>query len=264
MRTISASKAHRAPHSGYTASVRLLNSPLFIICSMTNAKLSWVRENYTLVGIYLIGLGYPVLTWLSSIMIEDLLRAGQMDPTVTTIFFYFDFSDQSNQSPQAMLRSIVCQLADRSLESFNILQALYERKSKRGDNALYITPGEISVKELLQTLREMTPKYRCIYIVLDGLDECCGRSEVLDATQKLIDGTSGVINLLVASRVERDIERQLGRLRFSQICCDEASTCQDIRAYVHEKLEGEDPFMDWPQKTRTEVEESLVRDANGM
>lgn len=60
---------------------------------MANTKPSRMRENNTLVGIHLIELEYPILTWLSSIMIEDLLRAGQMDPTVTIIFFYFDFSD---------------------------------------------------------------------------------------------------------------------------------------------------------------------------
>lgn len=162
-----------------------------------------------------------------------------------------------------MLRSIVCQLADKSLESFQILQGLYERKCKGSNNALYITPGELSIEELLQTIQKITLKYRCVYIVLDGLDECCERNE-LNATRKLIAEASTMINLLMVSRVERDIERQLGKLNSSQIHCDEASTCEDIRTYVHEKLESEDPFIGWPQKTRIEVEESFVRDANGM
>lgn len=163
-----------------------------------------------------------------------------------------------------MLRSLICQLADRSLKSFNILNSLYERKYKQGNAALYITPTELSVQELLQTLQEMIQGYRRIYVVMDGLDECAERNRVLESIRKLIEETSGIISLLVVSQLTRDIERHLEKLGSSMICCNEASISQDIRAYLHNELEHDVPFIDWPDDTRKEVEEKLVRGADGM
>ncbi|MCJ1357579.1 MAG: hypothetical protein MMC33_007575 [Icmadophila ericetorum] len=66
-----------------------------------------------------------------------------------------------------------------------------------------------SVEELLTTLRTMTREFAESFIILDALDECTQRKELLKSVKEIIRWYLDNLHILVTSQKERDIQTSL-------------------------------------------------------
>jgi hypothetical protein len=91
---------------------------------------------------------------------------------MVTAHFYFDFNDTQKQDPELMLRLLLWQLVQRLVVI------------PKGVDALFLScengQRKPSLHALLQAIKEVAQEFTHVYVVLDALDECTQRSELMD------------------------------------------------------------------------------------
>jgi hypothetical protein len=162
------------------------------------------------------------------------------------------------QHPESLIRSLITQLSAQSAETPEALQTLYSCYQD-GQQQLYYD-------NLVETLQSMLRGFPEIYIILDALDECADREQLLGLIQKVNEWKMGKIHILVTSWKEKDIEEALMPLITDQICIEGTQVNSDIQLYIHERLQN-DPKLKlkkWSEKVREEIEKTLMSGAHGM
>lgn len=194
-------------------------------------------------------------TVLSSTILENVQHTK---PDSAVLFFYFDFNDAEKQRHEKMIRSLVCQLSRFCANS--ILQTLHSSCS----NGNRQPTGEM----LLSTLRQMMTSLGDTYIILDALDECTERDELLEEIEEVVSWKDANLHLLITSRREKDIDEALTPLsdRRNRIAIQSALVDADIRTYIHGRLQVDRKLKRWQKRSnvQTEIEDTLTRKANGM
>ncbi len=114
-------------------------------------------------------------TILSSAIIKDLSD----DPSKMVAFFYFDFKDFTTQTSNLMIKSLITQLFRSDIKTSSTLQQLF----------LSCVKGQQQTSSdlLLATLQRMLWELPQSYIVLDALDECHHRIELMKIIDEMID-----------------------------------------------------------------------------
>ncbi|RYN17037.1 hypothetical protein AA0119_g11495 [Alternaria tenuissima] len=199
-------------------------------------------------------------TILSSTIIEHLLQHCYDDTSVVTAYFYFDFNDTQKQDPELMLRSLLCQLLQRSVVIPKGVDALFS-SCENGQR-------KPSSHALLQVIKEAAQEFTHVYVVLDALDECAQRSELMDMLETVAEWQLDNLHLLMTSRKERDIERSLeGYIKEQDaVCLQRDVVDQDIQRYVQQRLHDDKSLAKWNKDAavRQEIEVALMRRACGM
>lgn len=195
-------------------------------------------------------------TILSSTIIENVLYHCTNDPGKVAAYFYFDFNDLRKQSSELMLKSLIAQLfrqCDR------IPSAL---------NSLFVSGQQMpSVDSILHVLQQIIETQTTTYVILDALDECSDRAELMDAIDKIAGWRLENLHVLVASRSERDIESSLEFIAdgCTVVPLQRAVVDNDIRKYVHHRLSVDKSLKKWQDdKVRNEIETAMMAGARGM
>ncbi|PVH67796.1 ankyrin, partial [Cadophora sp. DSE1049] len=102
------------------------------------------------------------------------------------------------------------------------------------------------------------------FIILDALDECKEREELLLLLKNLTSWGAGNLRVLATSRRERDIEEALEPLVSSEICLQSALVDNDIGTYLSERLQNDPKLKRWPANVRGEIKDTLMEGAQGM
>ncbi|PZD28104.1 multiple ankyrin repeat protein single kh domain protein, partial [Pyrenophora tritici-repentis] len=199
-------------------------------------------------------------TILSSTIIENLLQHCHDDISIVTAYFYFDFNDTQKQDPELMLRSLLCQLLQRSV----IIP--------KGVDALFSSCENGQRQPLMHTLLEVTQQtvqdFTQVYVVLDALDECTQRLELMDVLETVARWELNNLHLLMTSRKERDIESSLENYVKEEdtVCLQRNVVDQDIQRYVQQRLSDNKGLAKWNKDAaiRQEIETALMRGARGM
>jgi hypothetical protein len=87
-------------------------------------------------------------------------------------YFFFDFNDKQKQDPEMIVRSLLCQLSQQSIKipiSLNALFSSCESGKRQPLNNALIDALQSMIRDLPQS-----------YVVLDALDECTQRAELID------------------------------------------------------------------------------------
>ena len=186
-------------------------------------------------------------TVLSSTVLEHIL---QEEVNNNAAYFYFDFNDSTKQYQDKMLRSLVVQLSfshqsipDPLLSLFNSCQSGAK------------PPQTKNLETLLKALIDLHEK---TFIILDALDECEDRQELLNFIENVIEWKSQKLNVLVTSRklkefedfFDAEIEGQ------SRLSIQNEQVDEDIRLYVHGKLQNDRRFKRW--RSQPKVQEEIV------
>jgi hypothetical protein len=137
-------------------------------------------------------------TILSSTILQDLLRAYGDNKAKAVVLFYFDFNDSRKQNAESMLRSLICQL---SRKTTNIPSRL--------ENVFLLHEKQPSSDKLIRILHQLTESFAEVSIVLDALDECSQRSELMDILTTIGGWQLQKSHIIVTSRRERYIEDTL-------------------------------------------------------
>jgi KaiC/GvpD/RAD55 family RecA-like ATPase len=199
-------------------------------------------------------------TILSSTVIEHLLQHCDDDVHMVTAYFYFDFNDVQKQDPELMLRSLLCQLLQRSVAVPKGVDALFSSWENR--------QRKLSLHALLDMTRQVAQDFAHVYVILDALDECTQRSELMDMLKTMARWRLDNLHLLMTSRKERDIESSL-----EEYIKDEEAlglqrdvVDQDIQRYVQQRLHTDKGLAKWNKDAaiRQEIEAALMHGACGM
>jgi hypothetical protein len=172
------------------------------------------------------------------------------------VYFYFDFNDIEKQQYEKMIRSLIKQLSVQCTSISKALESLFS-SCKNGER-------QPKISELLTTLQQMAREFDEIFIILDALDECKDRQELLDGIEEISGWKFGKLHITVTSRREKDIEETLEPLVTDQICIQNALVDADIHIHLHERLRNDPKLKAWPANVQREIKETLMDGAHGM
>ena len=198
-------------------------------------------------------------TILCSTAIENVLLKSPPTVKKAVAYFYFDFRNTECQHGE-MIRSLVRQLAAQCTNPPNPLEVLYSscddgvRKPKACD--------------IRQTLQDLVKKFHDTFIIIDALDECKEREQLLGDIRDFVNWQLGGLHILVTSRREGDIKATLDPLlnENQNIDIQNEVVDRDIRVYVREILQSAQGLSRWRNKplVQDEIEKALTGKANGM
>lgn len=240
-------KRLQAPSFGCTvfrAAVRVSRLP-YLLNPLVSASVEWCS---------FYGLGKTVL---SSTVLEHIL---QEEANSNAAYFYFDFNDSTKQYHDKMLRSLVVQLSFSHQSIPDPLLSLF-KSCQSGAKP----PQTKDLETLLKALIDLHEK---TFIVLDALDECEDRQELLNFIENIIGWKSQKLNVAVTSRKLKELEdffdaeiEEKSRLSIQNEKVDE-----DIRSYVHGKLQNDRRFKRWrgQPNVQEEIATGLMKKSDGM
>jgi hypothetical protein len=106
-----------------------------------------------------------------------------------------------------------------------------------------------------------------LYIVLDALDECTDRSELMAILERVAGWKLDGSHLLITSRKERDIESSLDTIDTqNSVGLQSKLVDGDILKYVRQRVSDDKNLSKWQKdpETRQEIEIAVMKGAHGM
>ena len=221
----------------------------------SNAYKNWLSDSGSLLWLY--GIPGCGKTILSSTIIQSTVRYCESRIDSAVLYFYFAFNDVEKQQHEKMIRSLICQLLMPGKPAPPVLDALYT-SCMSGER-------QPNLEKLLPTLHQMMTAFEEIYIILDALDECGDRAELLVDINEICGWTDVNLHMSVMSRREKDIEDGLLLLikKIEALSIQSALVNADIRQYIHDQLRTDRKLRRW-QEEQSEIEDASMRKANGM
>jgi hypothetical protein len=180
----------------------------------------------------------------------------QSDSAFAVIYFYFDFNDIEKQRHENLIRSLIVQLSMQSTNTPEALNTIYSRHQEGQQQP--------TTNDLVLTFQHMLGDFRQTFIILDALDECTEREELLGLIEKIVDWKLEKLHILATSRREKDIEDTITPLITGQICIQSALVDADIRVHTRERLQNDRKLRKLPKDVQIEIEKALMDGANGM
>jgi hypothetical protein len=196
---------------------------------------------------------------LSSTVIKDILRHYTNDPGKAAIYFYFDFKDPQKQSAENMIRALVTQLSRQYIRIPSVLESVFA-SSNNGQS-------QPSDRALLDVLRYMYKDFPATYIVIDALDECKNRENLMAIIKTITSWQLAGLHLVLTSRKEQEIEDTLKSLvdACNIIPLGSKVMDQDIQRYVHQRILDDKKLRKWQGgDIQREIEVALIKGAQGM
>lgn len=192
----------------------------------------------------------------SSTIIQDVVSSYQSEPTIAVAYFYFDFNDSDKQQTGMLIRSLIVQFAAQCPHPCEPLQSAYSR-SQNGQK-------QPIIDDITAILRQILEAFNATYILLDALDECTDRDDLLEFIETLMGWNIDKLHILTTSRKENDIAASLKSLVTFQLCIQSALVDADIRVHILERLSSDPKLKKWPPGVQKEIEDALMRGAKGM
>lgn len=218
---------------------------------------SGIRQSLWLRGIP--GAGKTVL---SSSIIDHLFSERSSNGGPLVLYFFFDTRDSAKQTLDKLLRSLISQLysaCERSRKQFDMLfSSKYENGKKQPSSRDLITMFEGTVRAAEQKIQ----------IVLDALDECTNKEEVLEWIKALSSSYPTSVYLLITSRDEKLLESRITvwLLKRDWVSLQKNAIDADITMYIQHVLRGGVGFEKWNnrQDVLEKMQNELKEKANGM
>ncbi|KAH7021445.1 uncharacterized protein B0I36DRAFT_388150 [Microdochium trichocladiopsis] len=151
----------------------------------------------------------------------------------TLLRFYFDFKDTRKQSLESLLRSLAYQLHQTSHEVSRIIDQAFESHSSGKRQVDRSVLSQVVIRGL-----EAAPK---AVLVLDALDECTTRRELLNWLKDAVDELEGSdLKLIITVRPEPEFTREVPRVFGPEnwVALDKRAVDVDIRSYVMAELQA--------------------------
>ncbi|KAJ3496598.1 hypothetical protein NLG97_g2545 [Lecanicillium saksenae] len=197
-------------------------------------------------------------TILSSTVIQNLTQHDET--SVNSLYFFFDFTDETKRSAENALRSLMIRLYRQQKCAQDPLDALYTSCSSGSQQP--------SVALLKKTFRLMVQKCESLWIVLDALDECLNRHDrhddgLMPWVRDLHEMEN--IHLLVTSRPEQDIQSMIKTWATPKeiIPLESELVAADIAAYVETQVQRMRRWQSDPT-IREAIKSTLIKKAKGM
>lgn len=215
---------------------------------------SWKSTIKSLLWLY--GIPGCGKTIISSSIIANLMEVDH-DSKATLAYFYFDFNDRGKQTTRGMIYSLLSQMSTSS-EALTTIQLLYT-KCDAGRR-------EPMVDELKDTLFTLFSDLGQIHLVIDALDECGDREQLLSLITEIVSNNDLDVRILMTSRREGDIEGTLAPIVPNKINIQSALVNDDIRTFVKSRLSSNARLIKWCRNPdiKDGIETTLMTEAHGM
>ncbi|KAH8813591.1 ankyrin repeat-containing domain protein [Flagelloscypha sp. PMI_526] len=171
-------------------------------------------------------------TFIMSHLIQTMIDQGH-----TVAYYYFEFTNPSTLSEEALLRSLVFQLS--SIHPQSILASHEEHRG----GAL-----EPQLSTLLKCIVELARRSeQPFYIAIDALDEIPQpqRRQLLNTLKRLDMASSPNMHVIISSRDEIDIISGLGSMAQHKLDVLDGKVRHDIAVFVDQEL-GAEKWKHWP------------------
>lgn len=154
------------------------------------------------------------------------------------------------------LRSLIAQFAAQCRSLPESLQSAHSGSQSK--------QKQPTIEKMVFILSQMLKSFKATYIVLDALDECTDREDLLQFIEALMGWNIDKLHVLTTSRKENDIAASLETLVTCQLCIQSALVDADIRVHVLERLSNDPKLKKWPISVQKEIEDALIQGAKGM
>ena len=190
----------------------------------------------------------------SASIIEDLVLRCKSNPSKACAYFFFDGRDGQKelQSVGSLIRSLIRQFS-ASYEGLPAVLAELFRSCHDGGSQ----PTSKSLQDALFLILEA---FDDVYIVLDALDECAERKDLSKWIMEMVSWRKSKLHLLVTSRPEEDIAKQLRLLDPYHVSMEPDLVTSDVAKYIDSILEVEDR---WNDEVKAVIKTTLLENAEG-
>ncbi|KAL8840097.1 MAG: hypothetical protein Q9176_004119 [Flavoplaca citrina] len=200
-------------------------------------------------------------TVLASTIVDDLLESCQTSHhTLAYYYFSFDVQVLDRQDCAKMLRSLLRQLSNQNQVCLQMLEAAY---LAHGNGQ-----KQPSLEELSTLFQSMIEASGTTFIVLDALDECNSRGELLRLIESIEAWGQADLHMLLTSRTETDIRSTVESLNYSMYTTNiQASlNTEDIRTHIRSRLSLDADLKRWRKDARAleNIKAQVMKSADGM
>ena len=187
-----------------------------------------------------------------------MARHCETNPSNAYAYFFFDGRDGQKglQLVDSLIRSLIAQFAAPYGAIPATLAKLYQ--------SCHDGKSQPSVQSLQSVLLTILETFDDIYIVLDALDECTERKDLLEWIERMTSLKRSKLHLLVTSRPEEDIVKHLRSLDPDHVDIKQDLVAHDIKMYIDCILDRKDYSEKWGDKTKTIIKNTLQKNAGGM
>ncbi|KAJ8109574.1 hypothetical protein OPT61_g7362 [Boeremia exigua] len=148
--------------------------------------------------LWLHGLPGSGKTVISTAILQDLLESCNSRSNGVSAHFYFEFHSEQTKRPDTFLRSLICQLSQNCVQMPASLDTLFALR----DNG----HGLPSLQTLLGVLRQMILEFPQVFLLVEALDECTQRPELMQVLATIAGWRLQNLHLLMTSRAEQEIK----------------------------------------------------------
>jgi hypothetical protein len=186
--------------------------------------------------------------------------ARHCETNQSSAYAYFFFDGRDGQKEQQIIGSLIRSLIRQFSATYGgvptVLAKLYHSCHDGGSLS--------SVKYLQATLLLILEAFNDVFIILDALDECTERKDLLKWIKEMTSWRKGKLHLLATSRPEEDIAKHLRLLDPDHVYITPGLITGDVKRYVDYILDGEDAFDRWNDKIKANIKSKLLDSAGGM
>lgn len=217
---------------------------------------SWKSKQNSFLWLH--GLSGCGKTILASSIIDRI--SAEDDDSLLLLFFYFDFSDNTKQSLEQMLRTLLGQLYSQSDIAKRYLKGLYVR-CRDGTRAP-------NIAEMCTALNDMAGQLPDVVMVVEAVDESHERENVVSWINDIHAAGFSSLHMLVTSRMEGSLSMTVTQWPQQDeiLAIENDKVNADIRNYIHSRLHEGREFDKWDrqQGLHEEVESKVLEKSDGM
>jgi hypothetical protein len=193
-------------------------------------------------------------TIITTVIVDHLYTKFRNDPAIGITYLYCNFRQQHEQTPTALLLSVLRQLVQEKPCMTESVKGLYEWYKTK--------PSRPSFEEISTALHSVIFTYSKAFIIIDALDECQvsdgGRRRFLSEIFNLHRKTGA--NIFVTSRSIPEIEIEFKGYPSLEIY----ASCEDVRRYLDGHMLQLPSFILSNLKLQEEIKSAIVKAVDGM
>ncbi|RDA83893.1 hypothetical protein CP532_3366 [Ophiocordyceps camponoti-leonardi (nom. inval.)] len=233
----------------------------------------WINGESSSLWLYgIAGCGKSVL---SSVVIEEIKsRQGSQEDKRALAYYHFDFSNDTASRTQTMLRSLVSQLSawkgeppaalENGAEHYYPYDDAIPFLHYKGRENTRFGVGQPNTDDLVKILLGIGLEFGEVYLVLDALDECFDREELLRIFPSILSNSEAGFRVFITSRHVSDIAAVLNSHVTSSLEAMTENVDRDIDTFARYRLTNHSKLSKWRPEVREEIQASLVGGSKGM